>query len=332
MPWPSAQLYRAPTRDAAELEGRSAQRAIAHYWRNSSFSGLTRDAPHAALELRDRDAHSDDSQSGAGGGDARSSTPILLDELPRGAHAGLMLHHIFEHLDFQEGHPGALRAQVERSLALFGFDPERWGETLGDAYAQILATPLSIDNRNLRLAELGRPQRLDELEFHIPVREERGLLNSAMLADLLRERSTPPWSELYPDRVHALGFEPLAGFLKGYMDLVFVHDGRWYLVDYKSNYLGDTAGDYAQPALTASMEDHHYFLQYHIYLVALHRYLRLRVPDYDYERHMGGVFYLYLRGMHPSHPAGSGVFADRPSARQVERWSATFDRAAEEAP
>jgi len=66
------------------------------------------------------------------------------------------------------------------------------------------------------------------------------------------------------------------------------------------------------------MLEHHYIVQYHIYLIALHAYLRLRQPGYDYRRDFGGVFYLFLRGMNPAWGANCGVYYDRPDLERLE--------------
>ena len=91
------------------------------------------------------------------------------------------------------------------------------------------------------------------------------------------------------------------------MDCVFAHAGRWYVVDYKTNDLGPTAAHYAAPALAAEMTRHDYVLQYHLYLVALHRYLTRRLPGYDYARDCGGALYLFLRGMAPGRGPATGI-------------------------
>jgi exodeoxyribonuclease V beta subunit len=124
--------------------------------------------------------------------------------------------------------------------------------------------------------------------------------------------------------VRCLDFRPLAGFLKGFIDLVFEHAGRWYVVDYKSNVLGVHADDYRPERLVTAMTEHHYFLQYHLYVVALHRYLTRRFPGYDYDRHFGGVYYLFLRGMAPAYARNNGVFSDRPSRQLIEGLSAVL--------
>jgi exodeoxyribonuclease V beta subunit len=121
--------------------------------------------------------------------------------------------------------------------------------------------------------------------------------------------------------VRALGQGAISGFLRGFIDLVFRRGERFYVVDYKSNHLGEEARDYEQPALRAAMVDHHYYLQAYLYTVALHRYLRARLPGYDYERHVGGYAYLFLRGMAKGHPLGTGVLAERPPRALIEALS-----------
>ena len=101
----------------------------------------------------------------------------------------------------------------------------------------------------------------------------------------------------------------MRGFLVGFVDLVAEHDGRYWVLDWKSNHLGNRLEDYHPGALHAAMQDHDYVLQYHLYVLALHRQLRSRLPDYDYERCMGGVGYVFLRGLVPG--SSRGVFYDR---------------------
>uniref|UniRef100_UPI002B278C3E PD-(D/E)XK nuclease family protein n=1 Tax=Immundisolibacter sp. TaxID=1934948 RepID=UPI002B278C3E len=157
-----------------------------------------------------------------------------------------------------------------------------------------------------------RAQRRDELEFYFPLaRIEAATLNRLLEATTLAAEAA------------ALRFDAVEGVLKGYIDLVFEHAGRFYLADYKSNWLGATAADYAPAALRAAMAEHRYDLQYLVYTVALHRYLRLRVPDYDYERHFGGVYYLFLRGMAPGQ-GDAGIYFDRPPASLVRALEAAL--------
>jgi exodeoxyribonuclease V beta subunit len=120
-------------------------------------------------------------------------------------------------------------------------------------------------------------------------------------------------------------FDAQQGFIKGFIDLVFTHDGRFYLLDWKSNWLGASTEVYHADAVRAEMVRHHYVLQYHLYIVALHRHLARRLPGYDYARHFGGVFYLFLRGVDPARPE-LGVYRDRPEPEFIEELDALFAR------
>tara|TARA_B100001013_G_scaffold336479_1_gene255801 strand:- start:685 stop:1062 length:378 start_codon:yes stop_codon:yes gene_type:complete len=100
--------------------------------------------------------------------------------------------------------------------------------------------------------------------------------------------------------------------MKGFIDLIFQRDGRYHLIDWKSNFLGIHLEDYSQTALTEVMDREWYFLQYHLYVVALHRHLTFRLPNYDYDRDFGGVFYIFLRGVNPDKDHKAGVYVDRP--------------------
>jgi exodeoxyribonuclease V beta subunit len=167
---------------------------------------------------------------------------------------------------------------------------------------------------------------MNELEFTFPVGhwDRAQTVNPRQLAEVFREHGSAAVSAAYADRLARLEFLPLAGFLHGYIDLVFEQAGRFYVVDYKSNFLGAAPDDYGPSHLLAAMEHHDYFLQYHLYSVAVQKYLRLRVPEYEPSKHFGGVFYLFLRGMSPER-AGSGVFFDRPSESLLRALLHLFD-------
>jgi exodeoxyribonuclease V beta subunit len=129
-------------------------------------------------------------------------------------------------------------------------------------------------------------------------------------------RGNHPMASLEPKETAEEAPAPL-WYMKGFIDLVFEWQGRYYIVDYKSNFLGERFEDYQEARLREEMLKSGYDLQYHIYLVALHRYLRQRIPDYDYEAHMGGVYYLFIRGMSPELGPGFGIFKDRPGREVI---------------
>jgi len=122
------------------------------------------------------------------------------------------------------------------------------------------------------------------------------------------------------------GSAALSGLMKGFVDLVMRVDGRFYILDYKSNHLGDSLDDYGPAGLARAMLQHGYHLQYLIYTVALHRYLRRRLPGYDYDQAIGGVRYLFLRGMRPAAGPDRGIFAARPGRALIEDLDRLFGR------
>ena len=152
------------------------------------------------------------------------------------------------------------------------------------------------------------------MQFFLPI---DGDLTAQKLDALTRQYD--PLSAQAPP----LDFAAVTGMLKGFIDLVFYHDGKYYIADYKSNYLGDSHADYQPDALVQAMLEHRYDLQYQLYTLALHRYLRHRLPDYDYQTHFGGVYYLFLRGMTPDHP-GRGIWFYRPEQAFTEQLDALF--------
>jgi len=208
-----------------------------------------------------------------------------------------------------------------------------------------IETPLGPLMGGMPLREVPRADRLDELEFELPLvggDEPAGQVSPSAIGAVLRRRLAPgdPLAA-YADRLDDPALrQSVRGYLVGSIDLVVrVHDPdgapRFAVVDYKTNWLGVggeplTAWNYRQEALTAEMERAHYGLQALLYLVALHRYLRWRLPGYDVERNLAGVLYLFLRGMTgPETPAVDGapcgVFGWRPPSGVVAALSDVLD-------
>lgn len=236
---------------------------------------------------------------------------------PRGANPGSCLHAIFERLDFNRHTPDQLHGVVEQQLAAYGIDPV-WQEVACQMVNDVLDTPLEPGG-DLSLRRLGKEQCLVEMEFNYPVDR----LQAPRLATLLTGQGFAG-SESLSQAIRRLDFAETRGYLKGFIDLVFVHCGRYYLLDYKSNWLGDRVRDYAQDNLASAVARDGYYLQYLLYSVALHRYLAQRLPDYDYERHFGSVYYLFLRGITPATGPEYGIFRDRPAQRLIEALDLYF--------
>ena len=231
---------------------------------------------------------------------------------PRGPVAGSCLHRIFERLDMRSPHdlesgpgPGALEEIGRDALEEFGIGGD-WSPVACDMVERTRAVDLLAPG-GFRLGDSS--PRLVELEFHFPV---EGLDRDRLCAVLARHGYPAPFARAGTDGSGEPA-APIHGFLRGFIDLVVEHAGRWYVVDYKSNWLGPEPGDYGPEALAEAMRAGGYTLQSLIYLVALHRHLAVRLADYDCERHVGGAFYLFVRGIDPAAGTRRGVYFDRPS-------------------
>ncbi|WP_421219832.1 exodeoxyribonuclease V subunit beta [Aeromonas enteropelogenes] len=217
---------------------------------------------------------------------------------PKGARPGTLLHSLFETIDFESAAGDSLAQHIATLLAQDGFD-DSWAQVLQQQVEAVLETPLETGfGEPVRLRDLAPERKQVELEFFLPM----GRVTAPALTALCQQHD--PLSR----GNKPLSFATVQGMLKGFIDLVFEWQGRWYLLDYKSNHLGMSPTDYSRPALEQAMVEHRYDLQYQLYSLALHRLLALRLPGYDFDQHFGGVFYLFLRGM----PQG-GIFHTRPS-------------------
>ncbi|MCC7060176.1 MAG: PD-(D/E)XK nuclease family protein, partial [Burkholderiaceae bacterium] len=192
-------------------------------------------------------------------------------------------------------------------------DPEQVSQWLQAVIAAPLRAP---QGETIQLAQVAPARQVREMDFLLAGQQvsERALIEAVR-------------SEFELDL--SAGSARWHGYLRGFIDLVFEHDGRYYLLDWKSNHLGDSPRHYDRRALAAAMRTHAYALQACLYSLALHRWLRARLAGYDYQRHVGGAFYVFLRGAGLALPGanGLGVHASRPSAALVDTLDRLFGSA-----
>jgi exodeoxyribonuclease V beta subunit len=179
---------------------------------------------------------------------------------------------------------------------------------------QVLSVPLLQGREDFTLSRLQNSQRLNELEFYFPLQS----ITPGRLKDLFARHAGPHLPTSFPERIGRLKFAPVKGFMKGFIDMIFRFEDSFYLVDWKSNFLGNRVEDYHHHKLAEVMESQFYVLQYFMYSLALNQYLVSRLPDYDYEHHFGGVFYIFLRGVNPEMGSEYGIYHDRPSRNLIE--------------
>jgi exodeoxyribonuclease V beta subunit len=244
--------------------------------------------------------------------------PVPMGSLPAGAAFGTLVHDVLEHTDFTATDlDAALTAAVADAAGSHGLRLDE--HLLVAGLRATITTPLGARFGGRSLRDLGPADRIDEMAFELPLGESGRGADDAAIGRLLLDHVEPGaplrgWAE----RLASGCLETLlAGHLVGSVDLVARVPGaeaapRFVVVDYKSNVLSErgavpSCGDYHPDRLAVAMAAHDYPLQALLYSVALHRYLRWRVPGYDPATHLGGVAYLFVRGMvGPTTPAPGG--------------------------
>ncbi|KPQ00237.1 exodeoxyribonuclease V subunit beta [Marinobacter sp. HL-58] len=245
---------------------------------------------------------------------AKGPQPFNQHSFPRGSGPGTFLHDILEWCatrGFRQvtEEPDELHELVERRCKLRNWSD--WADTLKNWLHTLITMdiplPESAGNCSLKSLETFRP----ELEFWF----ESHQVNTRVMDALVRQHTLD--GEARPE-AHETTFN---GMLKGFIDLVFEHRGRYYVLDYKSNWLGEDDQAYIPEVMKQKILDSRYDLQYVIYLLALHRLLKARLPDYDYDQHVGGAVYLFLRGCESP---GAGAFNERPPRALIEALDRLF--------
>lgn len=278
--------------------------------RISSFSSLLSGRPHSE-ELADYDQEEEE-EIEIPEIDEESEPVMDVFSFPRGAKAGTFLHDIFENLDFTGNDARKREELAETKLSEYGFDTA-WRDVVCGMAERVVTAPLEAGRDDFILSRISEKDRINELEFHFPLKKT----SPRLLKNLFESHAGNGVPGDFPERAGRLSFSQARGFMKGFIDLVFQFDGRFWLVDWKSNHLGNSVQDYGTESMTAAMKRGYYNLQYLIYATALDRHLALRMPDYSYETHFGGVFYIFLRGVDAS--AGDyGIFRDRPPKELIE--------------
>jgi len=326
-------------------------RSLDSAWRRTSYSALTAEAHGSPQDSgvgsepestgKDDEPEAEWVEPAAGVG---ADVPSPMADLPLGTAFGTLVHAVFEHLDPTAPDLAAelrLRVDEELSRQPTELDPE----ALATALEPVVQTPLGPLAGGRALRAVRPADRLAELDFELPLAGGDVPAGRVLLGDLapLLRRYLPADDPLvgYPDLLASPGLagQPLRGYLTGSIDAVLRVDGRYLVVDYKTNWLGPsgpggreplTAGHYAPPVLASAMQAAHYPLQALLYAVALHRFLRWRLAGYSPQEHLGGVLYLFLRGMcGPDTPqvdgTPCGVFGWRPPGVLVAALSDLLD-------
>jgi exodeoxyribonuclease V beta subunit len=286
----------------APLQAKQRKRSLYTYWQMSSYTALSALSQHDEPELPE-------DKAGEQVPAARPEPGSAALELPRGAHTGNVVHDLLENNAFIDlARRKDIAAQRDRACQRYGLKLER-PELLDELLQAVVSTPLSETDTHFCLMHLAENQCLKEMPFYLSMQA----MDAVQINDILQD--TPAFQPLTAKQ--------MCGYLTGFIDLICAYpdsgSSRYFVMDYKTNGLPD----YSPDSLTQAMREHNYGLQYWIYTVVLHRYLQIRLPDYDYDTHFGGVRYLFVRGMTPDQPM-SGIYQDRPDLAQVEALAALF--------
>jgi exodeoxyribonuclease V beta subunit len=287
------QIYR-KSATAQTLQAKSRQRSLHTPWQMSSYTALS------ALSLNDAPELPADKA-----GEIQATMEPSSTLLPRGANTGNVVHELLEKNSCADlAQRKDISQQRNQACRRYGLMLER-PEVIDELLRAVVATPLSKTDSSFCLMNLEEKRCLKEMPFYLSMRT----MDAAYINRILQD--TPAFQPL--------SAKQLSGYLTGFIDLICEHQGRYYVMDYKTNDLGD----YEPQTLTEAMREHNYGLQYWLYTVVLHRYLAQRLQDYRYDSHFGGVRYLFVRGMRPDMPM-SGVYQDRPDLAKVEALARLF--------
>ncbi len=262
-------------------------------WRIASFSSLTRDIHQPTI--------------------ADTATTVATDPIlgfPAGSIVGTFLHRVLEQLNFCDNIEQQTLTLCHQEMASQPFDNPHNRQLVSNWLVNVVET--SLNHQNLKLRDIASSVCLREMPFDYAVTD----LDMSALQQHLQTHAGE--SLLAPDSQH------LRGLMTGVIDLVFKHGERYYIVDYKSNFLGPQLSDYGPQQLQKAIYQRRYDLQYMLYTIALHRYLRFRINDYQYSAHFGGIYYLFIRGMRPETGPDNGVYYFLPPQQLVETLDQTI--------
>jgi exodeoxyribonuclease V beta subunit len=317
-----------------KLEALKLTKPVNRAWRLTSYSAISSQQVHLDMPAPGQDEGQDQvlnlvlNQAQGEDLTEQSEPNLELIQSPfnfeRGANAGSFLHGILENIDLQK--PEQLAQVITQQSTWFGIG-EDWHGCLENWLIDILLAPFSavaepeqdtqvdtqkvIKTPNISLAQLSAKQVKVEMEFHMPLHEVKVDDFNHII------------NQYFKQHARDYQFEQLNGMIKGFIDLMFEFEGKFYVADYKSNHLGDSYDSYHVSAMEQAMTGHDYHLQAILYTLALHRWLKYKLPNYDYHTHIGGAYYLFIRGMSQTQP-GNGVYFVLPEKSMIEALDDLF--------
>jgi exodeoxyribonuclease V beta subunit len=300
-----------PQASVPELECRTVSNPIPDPWRITSFSSLSK--THSENDIINDDA---------GNGEKALNVDNIDDDysqigmFPKGETPGLFLHELLENTDLNVLTTIDYRKTIRELLTKYNFD-SKWEGTIADLLVRI--SEISLPPSGFQLKNISQTNCIKELQFHFPVND----LTPQRLHQVFAQEQPDLFSPI-PYTAEKLDFKRVSGYMKGFIDLLIHAKGKFYIIDWKSNYLGIAPCDYSVESMEHEMNAKHYKLQYYIYTTAVIRYLSMRYKGFDYNRNFGGIYYLFLRGLQDGQT--TGIYFDRPNSELVSRFDGLFGK------
>ena len=313
-----------------KLKALNLTRPVIRAWRLTSYSAISSQQVHLDMPAPGQDEGQDQvlnlllNQEQDEALTEQSSLNSELAQNPfsfeRGANAGSFLHGVLENIDLQK--PEQLAEVITQQSIWFGIG-EQWHDCLENWLTDVLLAPFNVEAEaeqvpetntqtpSISLSKLSAKQVKVEMEFHMPLHEVKVSGFNHII------------NQYFKQHKRDYQFEQLNGMIKGFIDLMFEFEGKFYVADYKSNHLGDSYDNYHYSAMEQAMTGHDYHLQAILYTLALHRWLKHKLPNYDYNTHVGGAYYLFIRGMSQVVP-GNGVYFVLPEKAMIEALDDLF--------
>jgi exodeoxyribonuclease V beta subunit len=292
-----------PEKEMGKIHYQEFPGRIDHRWKIASYTYLT----HSAQDDSEWDEEINITSYSEAVPETKTADNILF--FPPGATSGILLHEILEKLDFTHVREEQTKTIVREALEKFNY-PLQWQPGILKMLEEVVQARLGYSGGGeFSLSQIDNAHCRKELEFYFP-------LQTIIPAKLMSVLELTEQRQNTTDQ-KKLNFPPVQGVLKGFIDLVFEYNGQYYLADWKSNDLGDRCECYTPALLKQEMIKSFYDVQYLIYTVALDQYLKKRLPGYAYEKHFGGVYYFFLRGLNAKTGTANGIFYDRPAEELI---------------
>ena len=275
-------------------------------------SGKIKSSFSQKIKGQNKDRDLDENENNTENYTLPNSERKLAHSFPAGTQAGNFFHEIFENIDFSEKEHGEIIQTQLKKHGLQEADPVLAQEII---FATLNVELNKHNGKSFKLSELKPGNIIPEMEFHIHSPD----FSFEKLGQNLEKHSNNTFVEYLLNKSDKSPLQIDQQFFKGFIDLTFKKDNQFFIIDWKSNLLTGQQNAFGSSELPEAMANADYILQYHIYILALHRYLRSTSQGtYNYSENFGGAYYLFLRGIHQQNNPDDGIFFDCPTESIIQ--------------